>query len=70
MEMASQNKALLERWREIIRAQARAWPVLKLAAIRLDAIFFAGLEKVVNWVGMDSPAQILLILQQPQFSNP
>jgi hypothetical protein len=60
MEMASQNKALLEKLREIIRAQARAWPVLKLAAIRLDAIFFAGLEKVVNWVGMDSPAQILL----------
>jgi hypothetical protein len=70
MEMASQNKALLEKWREIIRAQARAWPVLKLAVIRLDAIFFAGLEKVVNSARMDSPAQILLILQQPQFANP
>lgn len=53
MEMAAENKQLLEKWRSTLRTQARAWPVFKLAAIRLDAIFWAGLEKV-SWVGMES----------------
>jgi hypothetical protein len=53
METATENKQLLEKWRSTLRTQARAWPVFKLAAIRLDAIFWAGLEKV-SWVGMDS----------------
>lgn len=60
MEMVVESKQLLEKWRDTIRIQARAWPVLKLAVIRLDAVFWKGLEKSSSWVGMKSPAQILL----------
>ncbi|KAH8703573.1 fungal-specific transcription factor domain-containing protein [Talaromyces proteolyticus] len=63
MKIAVENKQFLERWKQILRTQARAWPVLKLAAIRLDAIYFAGLEKVVGGTKMDVPAHILLDLQ-------
>lgn len=47
-EIATENKRLLEKWRSTLRTQARVWPVFKLAAIRLDAIFWAGLEKVTG----------------------
>jgi hypothetical protein len=53
IEMATENKQLLEKWRVTLHTQVRAWPVFKLAAIRLDAIFWAGLEKV-SGLGMDS----------------
>ncbi|KAL6247635.1 Fungal specific transcription factor [Rhinocladiella similis] len=58
--IAKENKNLLEKWRSTIRMQSRAWPVLKLAVMRLDAVLWKGLDNIVSWAGKDSPAEILL----------
>lgn len=55
-EMATRNKSLLGKWRDTLRTQARAWPLARLAAVRLDAIFWKGLSTVVHSAGPDSPA--------------
>lgn len=60
MSVAKENKILLDKWRSTIRMQSRAWPVLKLAVMRLDAVLWKGLDNIVTWAGKDSPAEILL----------
>ena len=60
MAVARENKLLLDKWRSTVRMQSRAWPVLKLAVMRLDAVFWKGLDHIVSWAGKDSPAEILL----------
>jgi hypothetical protein len=58
--MATENKALVDKWRNTVRLQARAWPVLRLAAMRLDAICWKGLVKTVTWADKECPAELLL----------
>lgn len=58
--IASRNKTLLHKWRDTLRAQARAWPLARLATIRLDAISWKGLPSVLSGAGSDSPAMQLL----------
>ncbi len=58
--MAVRNKALLSKWRDTLRIQGRAWPLARLAAMRLDAVFWKGLSSVVHGAGPDSPALVLL----------
>lgn len=65
-EVARENKTLLEKWRNTIRMQSRAWPVLKLAVMRLNAIVWTGLDQIVGWAGKDSPAARLLQEQAVQ----
>ncbi|KAK7902282.1 hypothetical protein LTR67_001927 [Exophiala xenobiotica] len=60
MAIAKENKLLLDKWRITVRMQSRAWPVLKLAVMRLDAVVWKGLDHIVSWAGKDSPAEILL----------
>ncbi len=60
MAVAKENKLLLDKWRITVRMQSRAWPVLKLAVMRLDAVVWKGLDHIVSWAGKDSPAEILL----------
>ncbi len=60
MAVAKENKLLLDKWRITVRMQSRAWPVLKLAVMRLDAVVWKGLDHIVSWAGTDSPAEILL----------
>ena len=59
-EMAMRNKALLGKWRDTLRTVARAWPLARLAAMRLDAVFWKGLSSVIHGAGADSPAIMLL----------
>lgn len=58
--MAMRNKALLGKWRDTLRIQARAWPLARLAAMRLDAVFWKGLALTIHGAGPDSPAIKLL----------
>ncbi|KEY71702.1 hypothetical protein S7711_02931 [Stachybotrys chartarum IBT 7711] len=58
-EMAVKYRALLGKWRDTLRIQAQAWPLARLAAMRLDAIFWKGLSSVVHGAGPDSPAVML-----------
>ncbi|EPE10945.1 fungal specific transcription factor domain protein [Ophiostoma piceae UAMH 11346] len=58
--IATRNKALLQKWRDTLRSQARAWPLARLATIRLDAISWKGLRSVLSGAGPDSPAMQLL----------
>jgi hypothetical protein len=60
MAVARENKLLLDKWRSTVRMQSRAWPVLKLAVMRLDAVVWKGLDNIVSWAGKDSPAEVLL----------
>ncbi|KAK5047568.1 hypothetical protein LTR84_006665 [Exophiala bonariae] len=60
MAVAKENKMLLDKWRITVRMQSRAWPVLKLAVMRLDAVFWKGLDHIVTCAGKDSPAMLLL----------
>ncbi|KAJ5586924.1 uncharacterized protein N7459_002689 [Penicillium hispanicum] len=57
---AEQNRSLLVKWRDTIRTQSRAWPLARLATIRLDAAFWKGLTSVVHGTGPESPAMRLL----------
>lgn len=59
-DMAVRYQTLLNKWRSTLRIQARAWPLARLAAMRLDAIFWKGLSSVVHGAGPDSPAVMLL----------
>lgn len=65
-EMALRSKSLLNKWRDILRTQARAWPLARLAAVRLDAVFWKGVSSVVDGAGPQSPAVRLF---QGQGSN-
>lgn len=68
-EAASQSYALLRKWRDSLRAQARVWPLAKLAAMRLDATFWKKLSAAVHGAGQNSPAVRLLKLQSSQTSE-
>jgi hypothetical protein len=57
--MAVKYRALLGKWRDTLRIQAQAWPLARLAAMRLDAIFWKGLSSVVHGAGPESPAVML-----------
>lgn len=59
-EMAVRFMSLLSKWRDTLRIQARAWPLARLAAMRLDAIYWKGLSTVVHGAGPDSPAVLLI----------
>ena len=57
---AVRSKALLDQWRDTLRTQSRAWPLAKLATIRLDAALWKGLPYIVHGAGEDSHAALLL----------
>jgi hypothetical protein len=59
-EIAARTLSLLNKWRNTLRIQARAWPLARLAAMRLDAVFWKGLSTAVHGAGPDSPAITLL----------
>lgn len=59
-ENALRNKALLGEWRDTLRTQARAWPLARLATMRMDAVFWKGLDSAIHGVGPDSLAMMLL----------
>lgn len=63
-DMAIRNKDLLFKWRNTLRTQARAWPLAKLATVRLDAVFWKGLTVAVQGSGPNSPAMMLLKEQE------
>ncbi|KAH8886085.1 hypothetical protein GQ53DRAFT_728289 [Thozetella sp. PMI_491] len=67
-ESAIQTRALLGRWRDTLRTQSRAWPLARLATIRLDAAFWKGLARVVHGAGPASPA-VMLIKEQEQSAS-
>jgi hypothetical protein len=54
--MAARNRMLLSKWRDTLRTQASAWPLARLAAVRLHAVFWKGLPSVVHAEGPDGPA--------------
>jgi hypothetical protein len=58
-EMALRYKTLLGKWRDTLRIQARAWPLARLATMRLNAIYWKGLDTVVHGAGPESPAVML-----------
>ncbi|RVX71310.1 hypothetical protein B0A52_04884 [Exophiala mesophila] len=68
-EAALRNKALLSKWRDSLRSLSRAWPLAKLATMRLDAVFWKGLSAVVHGAGPDNPASRLLKEQGSQTSG-
>lgn len=57
---AMRSKALLKQWRDTLRTQSRAWPLARLATIRLDAALWKGLSYIVHGSGEDSHANQLL----------
>lgn len=59
MEIAQQNNELLNTWRKTLRTQSRAWPLARLATIRLDAAVWKGLSLAVHGAGEDSPAVLV-----------
>ncbi|OIW31070.1 hypothetical protein CONLIGDRAFT_679807 [Coniochaeta ligniaria NRRL 30616] len=59
-EIAVRFMSLLSKWRDTLRIQARAWPLARLAAMRLDAIYWKGVSTVVHGAGPDSPAVLLI----------
>lgn len=59
-EMAIRNMSLLSKWRDTLRIQGRAWPLARLATMRLDAIFWRGLSAAIHGAGPDSPAVLLV----------
>lgn len=59
---------LLTLWRDTLRNQARAWPLARLATIRLDAIYWKGLPAAVLGAGSESPAVLLLRDQDTRLS--
>ncbi|KAF4124834.1 GAL4 [Geosmithia morbida] len=59
-ESAVRNKALLSKWRDTLRIQARSWPLARLAAVRVDAIFWKGIQPLIDGAGPESPAVRLL----------
>uniref|UniRef100_A0A093UYT5 Transcriptional activator protein DAL81 n=1 Tax=Talaromyces marneffei PM1 TaxID=1077442 RepID=A0A093UYT5_TALMA len=63
-EIATQNRALLNRWRETLRAQSQVWPLARLATIRLDAAFWKGLSLVIHGAGPESQAALLIKEQE------
>jgi hypothetical protein len=65
-DVAKKNKEMLIKWRNTLRAQARAWPLAKLATMRLDATFWKGLAMAIHGTGPDSPAVSLLREQDSQ----
>ncbi|CAK7238435.1 hypothetical protein SEUCBS140593_010685 [Sporothrix eucalyptigena] len=64
--MAARYLALLDQWRRTLRIQARAWPLARLAAMRLDAITWKGVATVIHGAGMESPAMVLVRQQEGQ----
>lgn len=52
-EAVVRNKALLFDWRKTLRLQAQVWPLAKLAAMRLDAVFWKGLPSVMDIEKLD-----------------
>jgi hypothetical protein len=60
LELATKNRNLLNKWRDTLRNQARAWPLAKLATMRLNATYWKGLSVAVHGAGPDSPAVRLL----------
>lgn len=58
--MAARCLSLLDEWRRTLRIVGRAWPLARLAAMRLDAITWKGIETVVHGAGQDSPAMALI----------
>ncbi|KAL1904358.1 hypothetical protein Sste5344_009918 [Sporothrix stenoceras] len=58
--MATRYLALLDQWRRTLRIVARAWPLARLAAMRLDAITWKGISTVIHGAGPDSPAMSLV----------
>ncbi|KIW03589.1 uncharacterized protein PV09_05343 [Verruconis gallopava] len=60
IEIARRSKALLDQWRDTLRTQSRAWPLARLATIRLDAALWKGLSFITRGSGENSPASSLL----------
>lgn len=59
-DIAMRSKALLDEWQVTLRTLGRAWPLARLAAIRLDAAVWKGLKFVVHGAGEGSPAFALV----------
>ena len=68
-EIALQNRTLLNRWRETLRAQSQVWPLARLATIRLDAAFWKGLSLVIHGAGPESQAAMLMKEQETSASG-
>ncbi|CAK7221019.1 hypothetical protein SBRCBS47491_004384 [Sporothrix bragantina] len=67
--MAARSLALLDHWRRTLRIVARAWPLARLAAMRLDAITWKGISTVIHGAGSDSPAMALVRQQEGNSGN-
>lgn len=45
---ANRSKQLAEQWREILRAQSKSFEQVKLGLLRLDSIFWIGLDEILK----------------------
>jgi hypothetical protein len=44
--LAEVCRKMLWTWRKILRAHARAWPLLQLAVLRMDGVFWSHLDQI------------------------
>jgi hypothetical protein len=45
-DLAEVCRKLLWTWRKILKAHAQAWPLLQLAVLRMDGIFWSHLDQI------------------------
>jgi hypothetical protein len=44
--LAEVCRKMLWTWRKILKAHARAWPLLQLAVLRMDGVFWSHLDQI------------------------
>lgn len=47
-ENAVVSRELTEQWREILRSQSKSFEQIKLGLLRLDSIFWIGLDEILR----------------------
>lgn len=46
--MASFDRGLLDTWRKTLRTRVQSWPLLRFAIVKVDAIYWKGLQEPVS----------------------
>lgn len=52
---ADRAKSLTERWRKVLRVKSTSFGQMKLGLLRLDSIFWIGLDKIFDGPDMKDP---------------
>lgn len=45
LDMASHDHSLLATWRKILRTRVQSWPLLRFAIVKVDAIYWKGIQQ-------------------------